>query len=141
MRQAMLTVAIVATAMLAGGCGSKNAYQTVAVSGTIKYDDGSTIPAARIELQFVPQAAEIDIKTKPKLGVAEVNVEDGSFEVASTYDYGDGLVVGKHKVLAAALAEPVGYLDSIPPEFRDIKKTSLEVDTSNKPFEIVIPKP
>lgn len=141
MRLSVIATAIIATVIAAGGCGSKNAYKTVAVSGTIKYDDGSIIPANRIELQFVPLAAAIDIKTKPKLGIAEVNVEDGSFELTSTYDYGDGLVVGKHKVLASALADPVGYLDSIPSDFRDVDKTTLEVDTANRPFEIVIPKP
>ena len=143
MSKRKLPLCILVVAVLVGfsGCGSDNAYKTVRVSGTIKYDDGSVIPASRIELKFIPLAAALDKKTKPKLGIAEVEVADGSFSDVSTYDFGDGIVAGEHKVIAMAMDEQNAYIDAIPEEFRDFKTTPLTVDTSNKSLELIIPKP
>lgn len=124
------------------GCGSDNAYETIKVSGDIKYDDGSIIPAQRIELKFYSQAPGKDVKTVPKMGVTEVEVAQGTFSMVSTYDFGDGIIQGKHKVVAAAMDGKNGYLDAIPEAYRNLKTTPLTVDTTDgRKINLVIPKP
>ena len=48
-------VALLALAGLCG-CGGSDPFPYVKVKGTITYDDGSLIPADRIELRFISQA-------------------------------------------------------------------------------------
>lgn len=86
------------------GCGGSEPFKMIPVSGKITYDDGSLISAARLRLEFKPQAKPIDPKTHPRPGSAEVNVKDGTFGSgkfqATTHIFGDGLIIGKHKVTA-----------------------------------------
>lgn len=123
------------------GCGSKNAYKTVRRSGTIKYDDGTLIPATRIELKFYSQAERISQKTGPKWGVCEVDVADGSISIISTYDWDDGIIPGKHKVSAMAMDAKNVPTDAIPKECHTVTTTPLEIDTDDGDITIVIPKP
>jgi hypothetical protein len=95
-----VSVGMVSALLFCGviGCGGSEPYKLIPVSGKVTYDDGSLISAARIELVFQPQAEPLDPKTFPRPGRAEVNPADGTFSAATSHKYGDGLVVGKHKV-------------------------------------------
>lgn len=80
------------------GCGSGEPFEMLPVSGKVTYEDGSLISTPRVEVVFEPQADPIDRRTFPRPGRAEVKVADGTFSAATSHKYGDGLVVGKHKV-------------------------------------------
>ncbi len=97
----VLVWAVVGTLLLGlTGCGSKEPYSKTKVNGKITYDDGSLIQGKKVILKFNPLAAPIDKKTYPRPGSAAVNPTDGTFAEATTYDFGDGLILGKHKVSA-----------------------------------------
>ena len=124
-----------------GGCSNGNPYDLVDVSGSVKYEDGSLIPAGSIMLKFNPEAAAIDAKTHPRKGFALVNVSDGTFDYATTHKHADGLVAGKHKVLVVAYAAEGKTGNFVPKEYLRPDTTPIEVDTANLPLEIKIKKP
>lgn len=132
-----LPLALVA---LGSGCGSEGAFGVVPASGTVKYDDGSLIQAGRIELVFVPQQPAKDAKTHPRQGVAEVNVADGTF-TASTYEFHDGIIRGKHRVTAKSIAEQGGFTKAISKKYRSADSTPLEIDAQGQSIDLVIAKP
>jgi hypothetical protein len=123
------------------GCGSDNPFEQVQVSGTLRYDDGSLIPADLIILKFEPLAPPLDKKTFPPAGMSYVNVEDGSFDVVTSHRYADGLVRGKHRVLVAATTSSGDATSLVPPEYVDSDRTPLIVDTADSPFQLVVRKP
>ena len=123
------------------GCGGGGPYGTKKITGTILYDDGSVIPADRIELRFISQEPPVDSKTYPKPGLVDVNVTDGTFSDVSTYRYGDGIIKGKHKIAAMSLDAKNMPTTSIPLEFNSPDTSTLEVDSSESTFKLVIPKP
>jgi len=122
------------------GCGPPDPYGVVGTKGSIKYDDGSLIEAGRIELLFGSQEPPKDPKTHPRQGVAEVNTADGTF-TATTYDFEDGLIRGKHRVVAMSIAPRGGYTNAIPPVYRSADTTPLEIDAQGQFVELTIPKP
>lgn len=122
------------------GCGAREPFSHVAVSGKVTYEDGSLIPVEVLTLTFIPQVRPIDAKTYPRPGTAMVDKNTGSFSSAATHKANDGLVRGKHKVTLATPAGPV-HPSIVPPEYCDPNKTPLEVDTSSRPFELKIRKP
>jgi hypothetical protein len=127
-------------ALFAAGCGGGGPYDLVKVSGSLKYEDGSLIPAEAILLRFDPEAASLDAKTHPRKGMTRVNVADGTFDSVTTHKYADGLVAGRHKVMVfpTAKGKPAKL---IPDEYIDPAKTPLEVDTDDQPFELRVKKP
>ena len=133
--------AVFGLALLAG-CGSPEPFELVKVSGRITYEDGTLIPAEGnyVRLTFYSQAPPLDSKTHPRPGTAEVDLQDGTFSIATTHRWGDGLTAGKHKVVVSTTVlqqVPKG----VPPEYNDMTKTPLEVDTAQQPFELKIRKP
>jgi hypothetical protein len=123
------------------GCGQSDPFEHSQVSGKVTYDDGSLIPAERIVVTFLPQVEAIDAKTHARPGQADVNVADGTFSEATTYERGDGVVAGKHKVLVQALDALGTPTAQVPPEYGDAAQTPLEYDTSSGSLEIKIRKP
>ncbi len=126
------------------GCGGGEPFQYVPVSGKVTYDDGSLIPAKKLEVQFIPQSATApDKKTSPRPGVADVDTATGEFKSATSHTYGDGLIPGEQKVVLRAyneLQQPVTGL--FPPEYGDLDKTPLKANTADpKSFELKVPKP
>jgi len=107
------------------------------VSGSIRYDDGSPIPANGIELRFSALDAPKRENAFPRPAVARINA-DGQFDCVTSYKYGDGLVPGRHKVAIDLGSAPNPV---VPKEYTSIATTPLEVDTQNSPFEIKVPKP
>ncbi len=131
----------VAAAAGAIGCSGGNPYDMVEVAGTVKYEDGSLIPAETIAIRFDPLAAPVGSNTHPRKGFADVNVVDGTFDLATTHKYGDGLVAGKHKVVVIASAKDGKASRVVSEEYGRPDTTPVEIDTSNQPLEIRIKKP
>jgi hypothetical protein len=73
--------------------------------------------------------------------MAEVDPATGKFQTVTSHTYGDGLVRGEHKVLVEALSASNVRLPLVPPEYADVAKTPLRVDTKDSPFTIKVPKP
>ena len=119
------------------GCGSDSPFEYVPVNGKVTYEDGTLIPA-EFELHFqalVPPKGN----AFPRPAKARVKA-DGTFDVVTSYKYGDGLVPGKHKVVVAYANDSTGRL-LVPEEYTAVMTTPLEIDTANAPLEIKIPKP
>jgi hypothetical protein len=123
------------------GCSNGNPYDLVKVKGTVKYEDGSLIPANTIILKFEPEAAPIDAKTFPRKAYGRVNVADGTIDTVTTHKYGDGIVVGKHKVLIIPMTNDGKQTSLVPPEYQGVATTPVEIDTAAQPFDIKIKKP
>lgn len=131
------------------GCGSGSPFDYVKVSGKLTYEDGTPIPSEGVILTFVPQEVEaIDEKFYPRSGVAYPSA-DGTFEVVTSYRYGDGIVQGKHKVLVSvrgmSFSQPgKGKKKQAEPLFDKAytsqETTPLEVHTDDAPFVIQVKK-
>jgi hypothetical protein len=131
-------LAALALPVVLAGCGSSDPYDTVSVSGTVRYVDGSRIPAGRITLFFVPQISAVDAKTHPRNATAEVNVEDGTFSNASTFTFGDGVIPGRQKVMIRAYDENDGPSRAVPEKYGAEDTTPLEVQIEGKAKSLVL---
>jgi hypothetical protein len=128
-------------AICAVGCSGGNPYDLVKVSGTVKYEDGSLIPADTLMLKFEPQAAPLDAKTHPRKAYGRVNVADGTFDTITTHKFGDGLVAGQHKVLIIPTTSDGKITALVPDEYRNPSTTPIEINTDHQPLEIKVKKP
>ncbi len=128
---------------LAHGCGKGEPFDMVPVSGKVTYEDGSLIPAHRIEVLFVPQAEPIDKKTYPRQGLAYVNTKDGSFSAVTSRQPGDGVVIGRAKVVIKSYDERDNPSPHVPAKYQDTSTTPLEVEINknSREFTFKIPKP
>jgi len=131
------------------GCGSGEPFSYVPVKGTVTYEDGTVIPAPRLKLTFVaidPPTAGDEKIFAPK-GKADVNNGDGKntdghFDDVTSHKFGDGLLPGKHKVLIVPIDASERRLDGVvPPEYGEVDKTPIVVNTAEQPFVIKIKKP
>jgi hypothetical protein len=138
-RVVFLTAAVVIA--FTGGCGSDTPWSPVDVTGKVTYEDGSVIPVQSMKLYFAPQTPPKDKKTFPRQGSVGVNVADGSFADVTTYQYGDGLIPGKHKVIVVAYDGGRDLSPKVPRAYSAVTTTPLEIDTANLPIEIKIRKP
>ena len=126
-------------AVLAGvaGCGDDNPFDMVKVDGKVTYEDGSLIKATEITILFTPQrdsVKSIDGK-QPRSATAVVNVADGTFSEASSNEFGDGLVVGKHNAIVYIIkSEGATQLEVSP------TKSEIEVGSGKTHFEFKIEK-
>jgi hypothetical protein len=129
--------------ILVAGCGGGDPFGYVDASGKVTYDDGSLIPAERIEVHFVPQGGAIDEKTHPRPGLAYPNVADGTYADVTSYKPGDGIVRGKHKVLVRTFDASGNELPLVPKTYTDVATTPLEVDTEQQkpPYNFTVAKP
>ncbi len=104
------------------------------VSGKVTYDDGSPISAARIDVTFLPQVQPVDRKTLARPGKAQVNVADGTFSAVTSHNYGDGLVVGKHKVRVFSYDT-----NDVPTELQ-VTPSQIEVGPDSREFDFKVKK-
>ncbi|MCS7306326.1 MAG: hypothetical protein NZ602_14610 [Thermoguttaceae bacterium] len=125
------------------GCGSSEPFDTIPVSGTLMYEDGSLIPAPQIQVIFIPQVPPVDKKTYPRPGLAYVNPKDGTFANVTSHQAGDGVVVGRAKVVVKTLDERGNPTAHVPKEYQEVSTTPLEVEVSkeNRQFTFKIKKP
>jgi hypothetical protein len=140
LKRALSLWALAALACFAG-CSKGNPYDLVKIKGTVKYEDGTLIPAETIILKFEPEAAPIDAKTIPRKAYGRVNVQDGTFDTITTHKYGDGIVVGKHKVLIIPMTSEGKQTSLVPPEYQGVATTPVEIDTAAQPLDIKVKKP
>ena len=133
-------IGLLALVVAVAGC-SGEPYAYTQVSGRVTYEDGSVIPAPRVKVTFISQAPPVDNKTVPRPGVTDVDPATGKFQTVTSHAYGDGVVPGEHKVLVEALSTKNERLPLVPPEYANVDKTPLRVNTKDVPFEIKVPKP
>lgn len=135
----LVVIGLLATLPLSIGCGDGNPFEYIPVEGRVTYEDGSTIPASGMRLQF----ASLDVPPQngmyPRPATATLDAE-GLFSKATSYKYGDGLVPGRHKVAIAYARDAAGNL-LVPKECTNLATTPLVVDTSQLPLTIKVPKP
>jgi hypothetical protein len=124
-----------------GGCNDGNPFSQVKVSGHVLYEDGSVIPVDGLKLWFDCQEPPKPGGMSPRVAAAPVNVTDGSFDTATTYRYGDGLVRGKHKVFLDIVPKKDGPPQPVPPQYTAAATTTLIIDTAQLPLQIRVPKP
>lgn len=124
------------------GCGTDNPYDVVPISGTVTYEDGTPIPGEYVTITFLPQVENLDPKTYPRSAQARVN-PDGTFANASTYEYGDGVIPGEHKVIIESVDENESPTGAIPPGYGSQESTPLTITVSpdESTFDIRIPRP
>jgi hypothetical protein len=126
-------LALCTAAVVLAGCGSHNPFDSVPVSGRVTFEDGSPAPVGKIFFKCLEPPIE---GMHPR--VASVPVQsDGTFENVTTYKFGDGLVIGRHKVSL------VGDAKAIPKEYTMTTHTPLEIEVteSGQYLEIKIPRP
>jgi hypothetical protein len=126
------------------GCGAREPFDYVKVSGTVTYEDGSLIPGERVVVMFLPQMKALNPTTYPRPGIAEVDVRTGRFECVTSHKYCDGVVPGEHKILVEAMTsvhKPLLGPPAVPAEYRAADRTPLLVDSRDSPFHLLIRKP
>ncbi len=121
------------------GCGSSAPFEYIPVSGQLTYEDGSSIPAPGMKLQFEPLDAPVVEGFHARTATANLNAE-GKFNEATSYKFGDGLIPGKHKVAIGYANDKAGKL-LVPMSATNLGSTEIIVDTANLPLEIKVPKP
>jgi hypothetical protein len=102
------------------------------VSGKLTYEDGGLIPGERIQIVFLPLVPEGETSDRDRPSIADVNVEKGTFKFASTYEEGDGVTVGMHRIMVTVLG-PDGKLNgAVPGVFSNPKTTPLKIDIEDR---------
>lgn len=131
------------TLAAAAGCDDGNPFDYVPVSGKLSYEDGSPIPAGGIRLRFYLQDVGPIDGAYPRPGMANVD-QSGAFPNVTSYNYGDGLTPGKHKVSLDYATDAAGKL-LVPKAYTHAASTPLVIEvteaSSDAPLEIEIPRP
>jgi hypothetical protein len=114
------------------GCHSEMPFELVPISGKVTYDDGGLIEAGSIVITFNPVDAPTEGGLTPPGAQAEVNVQDGAFAGATTRRPGDGVLVGRHKVVVLSYdpradGRPVAS-KAVPDKYRKVDSTPLTVE-------------
>lgn len=124
------------------GCGGEP-FDILPVTGKVTYEDGSVIPAKELRVEFIPQTPPLNAATHPRPGMAYPNPADGTFSAATTHKYGDGLTVGKHKVIVRSLDEMENETDAVPKQYRSMDTTPLEIEVASGKthLELKVKKP
>jgi hypothetical protein len=111
--------ALVCSVLVLAGCGSGK-LQTAEVNGKVTYK-GKPVPQGTVT--FIPEAGG-----PPATG----EIKNGSFSM-TTYSTGDGAILGKHKVVIAAMEDMKEWLpedrNPLPPPIVPTKYTSPATST------------
>ncbi|MCA9268541.1 MAG: hypothetical protein KDA41_08720 [Planctomycetales bacterium] len=129
--------AVSAMAIALGGCcfGGPT-YDTVPVSGTLKYADGTNIEAEVANIQFVPSDLA-NAGTKAASGDVR---PDGTFTL-TTVNPGDGAFVGEYKVTVRVWKTYNGREPLIDSKYEDPGTTPLAAkveDVSDNHFDFTV---
>lgn len=113
-----------------GGCRrSESPFRLVPVAGKVTYEDGSPISIPQggmVRIALVPQDVAPVGQAHPTAAQGTLN-PDGSFSELTTYQFGDGAIVGRHKVVLVALDAMEEPVWTIPKQYGDVSTTPLEV--------------
>lgn len=136
-----VAIGLVTVAFFLAGCGDGDQFETAPVSGTVTLN-GEPVTAGTIMLSPISDG---DSQLTGK-GAAGPVQEDGSF-VLTTYEEGDGAILGKHRLAYAApmtaQAAPAGahggparspYYGAKP------KTTEVEITSSDNVLEVELTK-
>lgn len=132
---------------LLAGCGpDPMPFNLVPVHGKVVYDDGSLIKTGSMTVTFNPIDAAPVGKMTPPGAQASVNVEDGTFSEVTTRRPGDGVLLGRHKVVVISFnpradGRPV-VSNAVPAKYRKAASTPLEIEVTepNQLVEIKVSK-
>ena len=136
-----ILILLVACSPLLAGCGAKDPFRYVRVSGKVTYEDGSLVPVDSLRLTFSADPPVKVGKDHARPGVATVDRANGEFRSVTSHTAGDGLVAGKYKVTLAGVNATSLSPSVVPPEYTDFNRTPLQVDTAKLPFDLKIAKP
>ena len=129
LRYCALSCGIVFLFVISVGCRNDSPIPTAKVSGTITTQDGQPLKSGRII--FGP----LDIHSSGLSGkAARGNIENGKFNL-TTYNSGDGAVIGKHRVALKEISNlddelikeydlPPKHGCKISPEFAEVEVVS-----------------
>jgi hypothetical protein len=111
-------VLLVATILLAGGCGPRGPV-VVPVSGQVLVDGEPLATGIEGFIQVIPEQG------RPATGA--IDPQTGAFQLTTTQP-GDGCVTGTHKVVII-MQQMVGQesVSLVPEKYRDLTATDLEV--------------
>lgn len=114
----------------------------VSVSGKVTYEDGQLIPANRMELRFLTPEHLVREKHYPPAAVARVDTRNGEFSEATTWEYGDGVMVGEHEVMLIRVGDEADPGDFRPKEYRGerIWPNPVQVGPEHCQFHFTIPR-
>jgi len=116
------------------GCGESGPFDLVPVHGRVTYSDGSPIKSDQLVVKFVPQAIQMQGKVAPRSATTYVDVADGTFSDLTTWKYGDGVIVGRHKVVVLALSgagpNAGNPTKAVPTRYHRADTTPLEVEVA-----------
>lgn len=107
------------------GCGGDTPFRIVPVSGKVTYADGSPIAGTEVRVTFVPQEASPVGQAHPMAAQGTLR-PDGTFSELTSHHFGDGAIVGRHKVTVLAVDPMERPLDAVPARYRDASTTPLE---------------
>lgn len=143
LQQATKRVSLVGIALLVPlcGCGAREPFEFVRVSGRVCYEDGTPLPVKHLTVHFHPRAAAKDKNTFPRTGSASVDSQTGRFSSVTSHRQDDGLVKGKHKAtlhVPGRLPLPAEIASDV---YSDPERTPLEIDTGESPFDLRVAKP
>ena len=123
------------------GCGGEP-FSLGPVSGKVTYSDGTAIRADEVHVTFIPQDVAPVGNDHPLPGDAVLDA-DGSFSQATTHRQGDGVIVGRHKVVVLPLVRDGFHkkpLDGFPKAYTNPDTTPLEVEVTRgkNHFELTV---
>jgi hypothetical protein len=109
------------------------------VSGKVTYADGSAVSATEVRVAFVPQDAAPAGGAHPPMASGVVRA-DGTFRELTTYAFGDGAIVGQHRVTVVALDPLERPLDAVATRYRSAETTPLTANVArgSRTFEFVV---
>jgi len=111
------------------GCGGDTPFRLAPVQGKVTYEDGSPIQVpqgGQVRIAFVPQDAAPVGQAHPTAAQGTLK-PDGSFSELTTYQFGDGAIIGRHKVTVLAVDAMEQPLPAVPKPYWNVSTTPLEV--------------
>ncbi|MDA1015521.1 MAG: hypothetical protein O3A00_13845 [Planctomycetota bacterium] len=111
------------------GCGGEETYQLAAVTGTVKFPDGSVPKGDIATVRFIPQGIEKKGAFDPNPASGAIQ-PDGSFQLTTGSEI--GAIVGTHKVVITIIpkypADPKLSPPVVHPSFSEVGTTPLQVE-------------
>lgn len=143
MFRAMRAAALLAAAAaVVPGC-EKPRLPTVPVSGRVTYEDGSPVPANSMELRLLTPQKLVDEEKYPHAATARIDIRNGAFSAATTWEHGDGVIPGEHEVEVVRFGDEKEPGEVRAKEYRGDRiypsKVTVSADRDNV-FHITIPR-